>query len=73
MLIRGGRVKDLPGVRYHVVRGTLGRSRSYRPQAEPIEIRSQTAEGTDEIEYATQTQTRTSRDSAGSAVQLHAG
>ena len=23
MLIRGGRVKDLPGVRYHVVRGTL--------------------------------------------------
>ena len=36
VLIRGGRVKDLPGVRYHVVRGTLdasgvderGRSRS---------------------------------------------
>jgi len=23
VLIRGGRVKDLPGVRYHVVRGTL--------------------------------------------------
>jgi small subunit ribosomal protein S12 len=22
-LIRGGRVKDLPGVRYHVVRGAL--------------------------------------------------
>ena len=34
VLIRGGRVKDLPGVRYHVVRGTLdalgvdGRKRS---------------------------------------------
>ena len=34
VLIRGGRVKDLPGVRYHVVRGTLdtagvdGRSKS---------------------------------------------
>ena len=34
VLIRGGRVKDLPGVRYHVVRGTLdsvgvaGRSQS---------------------------------------------
>lgn len=34
VLIRGGRVKDLPGVRYHVVRGTLdsigveGRTRS---------------------------------------------
>src|ERR1700709_258303 len=34
VLVRGGRVKDLPGVRYHVVRGTLhalgvdGRKRS---------------------------------------------
>lgn len=36
VLVRGGRIKDLPGVRYHVVRGTLdtqgvsgrGRSRS---------------------------------------------
>ena len=26
VLIRGGRVKDLPGVRYHVVRGTLDTS-----------------------------------------------
>ena len=23
VLIRGGRIKDLPGVRYHVIRGTL--------------------------------------------------
>ena len=23
ILIRGGRVKDLPGVRYHIIRGTL--------------------------------------------------
>ena len=23
VLIRGGKVKDLPGVRYHIVRGTL--------------------------------------------------
>ena len=36
VLIRGGRVKDLPGVRYHVVRGTLdatgvtGRNRGVR-------------------------------------------
>ncbi len=36
VMIRGGRVKDLPGVRYHIIRGTLdslgvngrGRSRS---------------------------------------------
>ena len=26
VLIRGGRVKDLPGVRYHVVRGTMDAS-----------------------------------------------
>jgi small subunit ribosomal protein S12 len=23
VLVRGGRVKDLPGVRYHLIRGTL--------------------------------------------------
>ena len=31
-MVRGGRVKDLPGVRYHIVRGTLdtaGVARSY--------------------------------------------
>jgi small subunit ribosomal protein S12 len=34
VLVRGGRVKDLPGVRYHIVRGTMdtkgvdGRQRS---------------------------------------------
>ena len=34
VLVRGGRVKDLPGVRYHIVRGVLdslgvaGRNRS---------------------------------------------
>jgi small subunit ribosomal protein S12 len=39
VLIRGGRVKDLPGVRYHVIRGTLdavgvaGRSRDVRSTA----------------------------------------
>ena len=36
VLVRGGRVKDLPGVRYHIVRGTLdslgvdGRNQSRR-------------------------------------------
>src|SRR4029434_5429267 len=24
VLIRGGRVKDLPGIRYHIIRGSLG-------------------------------------------------
>ena len=23
MLVRGGKVRDLPGVRYHIIRGTL--------------------------------------------------
>jgi small subunit ribosomal protein S12 len=23
VLVRGGRIKDLPGVRYHIIRGTL--------------------------------------------------
>ena len=26
VLIRGGRVKDLPGVRYHIIRGALDSS-----------------------------------------------
>lgn len=33
VLVRGGRVKDLPGVRYHIVRGTL--------DAEGVEKRAQ--------------------------------
>jgi small subunit ribosomal protein S12 len=33
VLVRGGRVKDLPGVRYHIVRGTLDAlGVSYRKQ-----------------------------------------
>lgn len=48
VLIRGGRVKDLPGVRYHIIRGTLdatgvqnrkqGRSLygAKRPKAAPV-------------------------------------
>ena len=34
VLIRGGRVKDLPGVRYHIIRGTLDtQGVAYRNQA----------------------------------------
>jgi small subunit ribosomal protein S12 len=39
VLIRGGRVKDLPGVRYHIIRGTLDtqgvRRRSAAPSTAP--------------------------------------
>ncbi|MBI3962532.1 MAG: 30S ribosomal protein S12 [Deinococcus sp.] len=31
VLIRGGRVKDLPGVRYHIIRGTLDASGAIGP------------------------------------------
>ena len=45
VLLRGGRVKDLPGVRYHIIRGTLDtqgvqgrrRSRSKYGQKQPKE------------------------------------
>ena len=43
VLIRGGRVKDLPGVRYHVVRGTLDTvgvsDRKPCPLADPCRFR----------------------------------
>jgi small subunit ribosomal protein S12 len=45
VLIRGGRVKDLPGVRYHVVRGTLDSVGVAEPQAEPVEVWSQARQG----------------------------
>ena len=35
VLVRGGRVKDLPGVRYKIIRGTLDTSGVQRPQAGP--------------------------------------
>ena len=45
VLIRGGRVKDLPGVRYHIVRGTLDCGGVERSSAEPFEVRRQAAQG----------------------------
>ena len=45
VLIRGGRVKDLPGVRYHIVRGTLDSVGRQRSRTEPLQVRRQAAEG----------------------------
>ena len=39
MLVRGGRVKDLPGVRYKIIRGTLDTSGVREPQAGPQPLR----------------------------------
>jgi hypothetical protein len=44
VLIRGGRVKDLPGVRYHTVRGTLDCSGVERRKPEPLQVRRQAPE-----------------------------
>ena len=41
VLIRGGRVKDLPGVRYHVVRGTLDATGAGGPSNTNKETRKQ--------------------------------
>ena len=41
MLIRGGRVKDLPGIRYHIIRGTLDTVGRRQPQARSLQVRRQ--------------------------------
>ena len=43
VLIRGGRVKDLPGVRYHIIRGTLDTSGVTNRRQGPLEVRRQAA------------------------------
>ena len=44
VLVRGGRVKDLPGVRYHIVRGTLDTPGRRGSAAGTIEVRRQAPE-----------------------------
>ena len=44
VLVRGGRVKDLPGVRYKIIRGTLDTSGVQGPQAGPQPLRRQEGE-----------------------------
>ena len=39
VLVRGGRVKDLPGVRYKIIRGTLDAAGVDGPQAGPFPVR----------------------------------
>jgi small subunit ribosomal protein S12 len=51
VLVRGGRVKDLPGVRYHIVRGCLdslgvaGRHRSRSKYGMKVEKQGEKKEG----------------------------
>ncbi len=45
VLIRGGRVKDLPGVRYHIVRGSLDLQGVKDRKQAPFEVRREASEG----------------------------
>ena len=76
VLVRGGRVKDLPGVRYHIVRGTLDatgvekrrRSRSKygvkRPKAEKDQEEHRPCPA------ATEPRSETSRPTSGTTARL---
>ena len=44
VLVRGGRVKDLPGVRYHIVRGSLDTDGCCQAQAGPFQVRRQASQ-----------------------------
>ena len=44
VLVRGGRIKDLPGVRYHVVRGTLDTRCCQEPNSKPFQIWCKTSQ-----------------------------
>ena len=44
VLVRGGRVKDLPGVRYHIVRGALDSGGVDGPQARSLQVWGQAAQ-----------------------------
>ena len=46
MLVRGGRVKDLPGVRYHIVRGTLDTQGVADRRKSRLEVRGEAPEVT---------------------------
>ena len=45
VLVRGGRVKDLPGVRYHIVRGSLDLQGVKDRKQAPLQVRCQEAQG----------------------------
>ena len=49
VMIRGGRVKDLPGVRYHIIRGSAGHPGRQRPYAGPFQVRRQETQGRQEV------------------------
>ena len=52
VLIRGGRVKDLPGVRYHIIRGTLDTTGVQNRKQSRSQVRRQAPEVRTETDHA---------------------
>ena len=52
VMIRGGRVKDLPGVRYHIIRGSLRHARHPGPSPAALQVRRQAPQIEQERELA---------------------
>jgi small subunit ribosomal protein S12 len=52
VLVRGGRVKDLPGVRYHIVRGTLDSTGAAGPSNTNKEIQQRADREGDQLRDA---------------------
>ena len=67
VMIRGGRVKDLPGVRYHIMRGVLDTQGVQDRQAASFEIRRQASE-VRRISHVTSSRAE-KRESSGSKVR----
>ena len=59
VLIRGGRVKDLPGVRYHIIRGTLDAQGVAKTYAGPFQVRCKASQGGRRKEVRISTEIRT--------------
>ena len=66
VLIRGGRVKDLPGVRYHTVRGTLDCAGVGERKPGPLQVRRQAPE-----EVIEGTQPHVASEQPSPAVRTH--
>jgi len=77
VLIRGGRVKDLPGVRYHIIRGALdasgvanrrqGRSKYGSKLVRGLAKGTEAAEGAEAAEAAESAEAAEAAESAGAA------
>ena len=76
VLIRGGRVKDLPGVRYHMVRGSLDTAGVKDRKQSALQVRGQAARRREAVTQPSRTETYAApqrspqtRDPPGSEVQ----